>query len=93
VNKLAPFGEGNKEPLFLLENVTIKKIEKVWQKAKTHLKIHGQFGENKINAMFRGKWDEVKDLQEDEISVNLIWKVKKDTFNGGYFLDGASWEF
>jgi single-stranded DNA-specific DHH superfamily exonuclease len=29
VNKLAPFGEGNKEPLFLLENVTIKKIEKV----------------------------------------------------------------
>jgi single-stranded-DNA-specific exonuclease len=29
VNKLAPFGEGNKEPLFLLENVQIKKIEKV----------------------------------------------------------------
>jgi single-stranded DNA-specific DHH superfamily exonuclease len=29
VNKLAPFGEGNKEPLFLLEDVKILKIEKV----------------------------------------------------------------
>ena len=93
IHKLAPFGEGNTEPVFLLENVQIKKIEKVWQKTKTHLKIHGQFGENKINAMFRGKWDEVKDLQEDDTNVNLIWKVKKDTFNGGYFLDGVSREF
>lgn len=29
IDKLAPFGEGNKEPIFLLENVSIKKIEKV----------------------------------------------------------------
>jgi len=29
VYKLAPFGEGNKEPLFLLEDVKILKIEEV----------------------------------------------------------------
>ena len=29
IDRLAPFGEGNEEPIFLLENVTIKKIEKV----------------------------------------------------------------
>lgn len=29
INQLAPFGEGNQEPTFLLENMTIDKVEKV----------------------------------------------------------------
>jgi len=53
IDKLAPFGEGNKEPVFLLENVHIKKIEKVGNKGKCHLKIHGTFGNQKIVSMFR----------------------------------------
>lgn len=55
IDKLAPFGEGNKEPVFLLENVSISKIEEIGSKTKTHLKIHGMFGDKKIVAMFRGK--------------------------------------
>ena len=55
IDQLAPFGEGNEEPMFLLENVHIKKIEKVGNNGKSHLKIHGKFGEKKITTMFRGK--------------------------------------
>jgi len=32
--------------------------------------------------MFRGKGEDVKDIQEHIQSINLIGKVKKDTFNG-----------
>jgi len=53
IDKLAPFGEGNKEPVFLLENVHIRKIEKVGTRGKCHLKIHGTFGDKKIVSMFR----------------------------------------
>lgn len=53
IDKLAPFGEGNKEPVFLLENVSIQKIEKVGTNGKSHLKIHAHFGKKKIVCMFR----------------------------------------
>jgi len=59
IQKLAPFGEGNPEPVFLLENVQIQKVEKVGSKTKTHLKLHTLFGDQKLTAMFRGKGDDV----------------------------------
>lgn len=108
LDRLAPFGEGNDEPMFLLENVQVNKIEKVWNKERTHLKIHAQFGNNKFSAMFWGKGDEAEGRGTNppltpplsrrgtwphEGRVNLIGKVKKDNFNGGYFLDGNSREF
>ena len=89
IDKLAPFGEGNKEPVFLLENVSISKIEEIGSKTKTHLKIHGMFGDKKIVAMFRGKWGDVEEhIQRHTEPVNLIWKIRKDTFNGGFYLEG-----
>ena len=91
IDKLAPFGEGNKEPIFLLENIKIKKIEKVGTKWKCHLKIHGSFGEKKIVSMFRWKWDEVEELIErhGKIPVSLVGKIRKDTFNGWFYLEWA----
>jgi single-stranded-DNA-specific exonuclease len=29
IEKLAPFGEGNKEPLFIIDSLKVKKVEKV----------------------------------------------------------------
>lgn len=55
IDRLAPFGEGNEEPIFLLEEVIIQKIEKVGTKGKCHLKIHGTFGKKRLTTMFRGR--------------------------------------
>lgn len=83
IDKLAPFGEGNKEPIFLLENISIKKIEKVGTKGKCHVKIHGMFGDKKIITMFRSRGDEVEELiTRHKEPVSLIGKIRKDTFNG-----------
>jgi single-stranded-DNA-specific exonuclease len=90
IDKLAPFGEGNKEPVFLLENVSINKIEKVGTRGKCHLKIHGKFGERKIVSMFRWKGDEVEAfIARHEAPVSLIGKIRKDTFNGWFYLEWA----
>lgn len=91
IDRLAPFGEGNEEPIFLIENVTIQKIEKVGNNGKSHLKIHGKFGEKKITTMFRGKWGEVEELiqRHGETPVALVGRIRKDTFNGWFYLEGA----
>jgi len=89
INKLAPFGEGNKEPTFLLENITIQKLEKVGSKNKTHLKIHGHFGKKEITSLFRWRWEEVAELitRHGKNPISLIGKVKQDTFNGWFYLE------
>ncbi len=93
IEKLAPFGEGNKEPVFLLENISIHKIEKVGTRGKCHLKIHGKFGNKKIVSMFRWKGDEVEAfITRHEAPVSLIGKVRKDTFNGWFYLEWADIE-
>lgn len=93
IDKLAPFGEGNKEPIFLLENVSINKIEKVGTRGKCHLKIHGKFGGKKIVSMFRWKGDEVETfILRHKAPVSLIGKIRKDTFNGWYYVEWADIE-
>ncbi len=90
IDKLAPFGEGNKEPIFLLENVAIKKIESLGKNGKSHLKIHGKFGNEDLSILFRGKWSEAEELiNQNKQTANIVGKVKKDTYNGGYFLEWA----
>ena len=92
IQQFAPFGEGNSEPVFLLEDIVIKKVEKVGTNGKSHLKVHGQFGDKKITAMFRGKWWEVDNLLESSAKssgLSIIWKIKKDTFNGWFYLEWA----
>ena len=87
INKLAPFGEGNQEPVFLLKDLVIHKVEKVWTSGKGHLKIYAQHGEKKVNILFWSKGDLVNQIDQDS-SMSLVWKIKKDTFNGGWYIDG-----
>lgn len=86
INKLAPFGIWNEEPIFMIENFIIDKVEKVWQKGKWHAKIHGKIWNKKIVSMFWSKWDEIDNFLK-KWKGNLIWKIKKDDFNWWYFVD------
>jgi hypothetical protein len=40
--------------------------------------------------MFRGKWGEIENIVNQHTKpVSIVGKVKKDTYNGGYFIDWA----
>lgn len=84
LEKFEPFGEWNEEPLFLFENLEIQKVEKVWKNWSAHMKLYASRGNQLLHLLFRWKGSHA-DLIPSEISV--IWKIKKDTFNGWYFID------
>ena len=84
LEKFEPFGECNEEPLFLFENLEIQKVEKVWKNGSSHMKLYAHRWNQLLHLLFRWKGSQ-SDLISDEISV--IWKIKRDTFNGWYFVD------
>ena len=86
IEKLAPFGEWNKEPVFIIDNLKIKKVEKVWKNWWGHLKIHWELDWKKLTTMFRSKWGECEKFDMDEISI--VGKIKKDSYNWWFFVDG-----
>ena len=80
LQQLAPFGQGNPEPCFLIEDIEVQKIEKVGTNGKSHLKIHGKIGEKTITSMFRGKGAERENITNTHLSI--VGKIKKDNYNG-----------
>ncbi|MFZ2151269.1 MAG: single-stranded-DNA-specific exonuclease RecJ [Candidatus Absconditicoccaceae bacterium] len=89
IEKLAPFGEGNREPVFIIDNLKIKKVEKVGKNGGAHLKIHGELDGKKVTSMFWSKGSECDGFDASEISI--VGKIKKDSYNGGFFIDGMDW--
>jgi hypothetical protein len=73
--------------------MNIQKIEEIWNKTKTHLKVHGKLWDKTITTMFRWKWADAKQLIENNITTaNIVGKIRKDTYNGWFFLDGLDIE-
>jgi hypothetical protein len=42
-----------------------------------------------LTSMFWSKWSESEKFDMDEI--NVVWKIKKDSYNGWFFMDGMDW--
>ena len=81
--KLAPFGQQNPQPTFLIKDVTIKKIDLVW-KQQNHLKIYGQ--KAGIDLIFlKWSWKSLLEKIQDKKSIDLIVNYEKDDYNWGYY--------
>ena len=87
LERFEPFWECNEEPLFLFEDLQIQKVEKVWKNGSAHMKLYAHRWSQLLHLLFRWKGSQL-DLISDNISV--IGKIKRDTFNGGYFVDGCA---
>lgn len=83
IEKLAPYGEGNPKPIFLLEDITISSI-KEFGKDKNHLEII--FLDEKAHpvkaiSFFKTRNDFGRSLTEGE-RINLYATFEKNTFLG-----------
>lgn len=85
IQRLAPFGLGNEEPRFVLEDVSIKSVQKVWSRWVGHLKFTLLYGDHTIQALQWSKGD-LLDQRLGKSHVTVIGKVKPDSYRGGYSL-------
>ena len=80
---LSPFWQQNKEPICLIENVKIKKIDLVW-KQKNHVKIYWQLGQVDI-ILIKWSWLSLLEKIKWKQTLSVIVNIEKDTFNWWYF--------
>jgi single-stranded-DNA-specific exonuclease len=90
IEKLAPFGEGNREPLFLIPHATVTKIEKVGKNGTGHMKLRLVYQDAPITALFWWEWSSCEEISPGQ-SISLIWSLKKDDFNGWVYIRGEAW--
>lgn len=95
INSMEPFGEGNREPLFILRDVKVLEIKIVGKKWNGHIKFVLDTGASKpISAMYRSKWAMISELGyllEDV--TNFVVRVRIDNFdsNGFYLVVEDVW--
>ena len=87
VLQFGPYGQGNPEPLFQIDEVIITRTETVGRWEKTHLKLHCQKDERRFHVMQRWQGDLAHEIQTNTPQT-IVGKVKADTFNGGFYVDG-----
>ncbi len=86
IQELGPFWEGNKQPVFLLKSVLIKKAWVIWKKERKHLKFNAIKWWYTFSWMRRWKWEDIAEIPLDK-ELSLIGEVKADSRNWGWYLD------
>ena len=87
VPQLAPFGEGNPQPVLLIEWVQLQDILVVGKNGNSHLKLIGNKENQNFPILFWKKWEMVDKFEKWEI-IDIIGKIKNDSFNGGFMVEG-----
>jgi single-stranded-DNA-specific exonuclease len=82
ISKLAPFGSGNPEPMFLVRNAIVDKVDKVGADGK-HLKLKIKsdktHSKNLVSAMAWRKGDMAPEVGD---KIDLIGKLSLEEFRG-----------
>ncbi len=83
IEKMAPFGEGNPKPIFLLEGALITKMGQ-FGKDKNHFSItFSDGGKKSINAItFYSSSEDFKKMPEVGKNVDLAFHLEKSLFRG-----------
>jgi single-stranded-DNA-specific exonuclease len=84
---LAPFGQGNTEPLLMLEQFHITTRKTIWSTTASHLKLSGHIDGYNCSVLFWRKAEEYSHLTIGT-SCTLYGTIKKDDYNGGFYVEG-----
>lgn len=78
INKFAPFGFGNKQPLCILENVQLIR-KTIMGKSNEHIKLFVKFGKENLEIVGFNKADFYSNMKEGE-SFDLVGFLMKNNF-------------
>lgn len=79
INKMQPFGEGNKNPLFIINDLVINQFRMMGQKGN-HLKVF--VSKNNSENIECIKWDMPNFNPPEKAKMNILCFPKINTFNG-----------
>ena len=74
---LAPYGEENKEPLFIMEDVTCSRVDRLSE--GKHLKFH--LGDEQVSALAFNKGQKYEEVVHKE-SMTLVGTLSINVFRG-----------
>lgn len=80
LDSLAPFGVGNREPLFLTQNVSVDDF-RVIGKEGTHLKLKVSTGINQFDAIAFGLGARSSEIEIGS-SVDIVYSIDENIWNG-----------
>ncbi len=84
IEQLHPFGIGNEQPLFALEDALVEQVQTVG-KNREHLKASFRFGGKNLDAIAFFKGDRAGELDQKlrtKESIRIAGHLEKNTFNG-----------
>lgn len=86
IDMLEPYGEWNREPLFLLSDVKICEVKVVGKKWNWHIKFSIKIDDKYISAMYWSKGASFAEYVDylDRLT-NIVVKVKIDSFDSNWF--------
>ena len=85
IHMLEPFWIWNEKPLFILNNIRLKKINYMWAEWK-HAKLFAQKWDVPLSLI---KWSGSKEISKikDKELISVTCTRKEDTYNWGYYFD------
>ncbi|EKD99769.1 MAG: hypothetical protein ACD_22C00180G0007 [uncultured bacterium] len=85
LTKLKPFGVGNREPVFLTENLGIASMNIVGRE-KTHLSFRFYAGGMYFGCIMFNKAELASEFKPGDM-VDVVYKIKESQYNGNKKLD------